>query len=94
MTKFTNDQKLETITRYQNSSESIGEIAKSIGTYCSVVSNWIKQFEYHGLSAFEKSYTTYTTQFKMDVRTLSGNSKEEQLQLNLSIISHILFMGV
>lgn len=67
MTKFTNDQKLETITRYQNGSESIEEIAKSIGTYCSVVSNWIKQFEYHGLSAFEKSYTTYTTQFKMDV---------------------------
>lgn len=67
MTKFTNDQKLETITRYQNGSESIEEIAKSIGTYCSVVFNWIKQFEYHGLSAFEKSYTTYTTQFKMDV---------------------------
>ncbi|WP_128855870.1 helix-turn-helix domain-containing protein [Bacillus sp. CDB3] len=27
----------------------------------------MKQFEYHGLSAFEKSYTSYTAQFKMDV---------------------------
>ena len=67
MTKFTNVQKLEAVTRYQNGAESIEEIAKSLGTYRSVVSNWIKQFEYHGLSAFEKSYTSYTTQFKMDV---------------------------
>ena len=67
MTKFTNHQKIEAVTRYQTGSESIQEIAKSLGTYWSVVSNWIKQFEYHGLSAFEKSYTSYTTQFKMDV---------------------------
>jgi len=53
--------------RYQNSSESIKEIAESISTYESVMHNWIKQFEYHGLSAFEKSYTSYTAQFKMDV---------------------------
>ena len=28
---------------------------------------WIKQFEYHGITAFEKSYTSYTLQFKLDV---------------------------
>ncbi|WP_155592697.1 IS3 family transposase [Lysinibacillus cavernae] len=67
MTKFTNEQKLDAVMRYQNSSESIKEIAESISTYESVVRNWIKQFEYHGLSAFEKSYTSYTAQFKMDV---------------------------
>ncbi|QTB20588.1 IS3 family transposase [Lysinibacillus sphaericus] len=67
MTKFTNEQKLDAVMRYQNSSESIKEIAESISTYESVVHNWIKQFEYHGLSAFEKSYTSYTAQFKMDV---------------------------
>ena len=28
---------------------------------------WIKQYEYHGIEAFEKRYTTYTLQFKLDV---------------------------
>jgi len=67
MAKFTNDQKLEAVIRYQNTNDSVEEIAKSIGAAQSVVRNWIKQFEYHGLSAFKKSYTSYTAQFKMDV---------------------------
>ena len=67
MAKFTNNQKIEVIKRYQNGSDSIKEIAKSMGTSWSVVANWIKQFDYHGLAAFEKSYTMYTPQFKMDV---------------------------
>jgi len=67
MTKYTNEQKLGAVIRYQNSSESINEIAKRIGTSKSVVYNWIEQFKYHGLAAFEKSYTSYTAQFKMDV---------------------------
>lgn len=67
MTKFTNDQKLEVIARYQTQTESVNEIAKSIGANHEVVRMWIKQFEYHGLLAFEKSYTSYTAQFKMDV---------------------------
>ena len=67
MTKFTNDQKIEAVTRYQNGPESMRDIAKSLGTDESVVRNWIKQFQYHGLAAFEKSYTSHTAQFKMDV---------------------------
>jgi len=67
MAKFTLSQKLDAVMKYQNGSESIREIAKSIHANKSVVMNWIKQYEYHGLSAFEKSYTSYTTQFKMDV---------------------------
>jgi len=67
MAKFTLSQKLDAVTRYQNGSESVRKIAESIHAPKSVVLNWIKQYEYHGLSAFEKSYTSYTTQFKMDV---------------------------
>jgi len=52
MTKFTNEQKLDAVMRYQNSSESIKEIAESISTYESVMHNWIKQFEYHGFICF------------------------------------------
>jgi len=67
MTKFTNTHKLEAVARYQTQSESVIEIAKSMGVNYEVVRMWIKQFEYHGISAFEKSYTSYTMQFKMDV---------------------------
>ncbi|MEK4251581.1 transposase [Paenibacillus sp. FSL W7-1287] len=56
MAKFTLSQKLDAVTRYQNGSESVREIAKSIHANKSVVLNWIKQYEYHGLLAFEKSY--------------------------------------
>ncbi|MBV6678956.1 transposase [Bacillus thuringiensis] len=28
---------------------------------------WIKQFEYHRIQAFEKGYTTYSAQYKLDV---------------------------
>ena len=67
MAKYTNHQKLEAVTRFQNSTESVYGIATSLGIPDPIVRNWIKQFEYHGLAAFEKSYTTYTSEFKMNV---------------------------
>ena len=67
MAKYTIEQKLNAVIQYQNSSVSMREIAEQIGTSKSVVHDWIKQYEYHGLSAFEKSYTSYSSQFKMDV---------------------------
>jgi len=45
----------------------MNEIAHSLCIPKSVVKNWIKQFKYRGLAAFEKTYTSYTAQFKMDV---------------------------
>jgi transposase len=67
MTKFTMEHKISAVVRYQEQLESVDEIARSIGANHEIVRMWIKQFEYHGLAAFEKSYTSYTTQFKMDV---------------------------
>ncbi|EJR04057.1 hypothetical protein II5_03764 [Bacillus cereus MSX-A1] len=32
-----------------------------------MVRMWIKQFEYHRIQAFEKGYTTYSAQYKLDV---------------------------
>jgi transposase len=88
MTKFTRDQKLGAVIRYQNTNDSVEEIAKDIGSASSIVLNWIKQFEYHGLSAFEKSYTSYTAQFKMDVlnymKENSVSSNEAAVIFNIS----------
>lgn len=67
MTKFSSDEKLQAVIRYQNGSESLKAIANSIGIHHSVFSNWIRQFEYHGEDAFKKGYTSYSAQDKLDV---------------------------
>ncbi|MFJ5621844.1 hypothetical protein ACIQD3_03735 [Peribacillus loiseleuriae] len=51
MTKFTLNQKMDDVVRYQNGIES----AKSLGANYEVVRMWVKRFEYHGISAFEKA---------------------------------------
>lgn len=67
MTKFNLEQKMDAILSYQRGKESVKFIAKSLGVNHEVVRMWIKQFEYHGMKAFEKSYTTYTQQYKLNV---------------------------
>ena len=67
MSKFNIEEKIEAIIRYQQGFEGVKTIAKSIGVDHTVLLNWIKQYEYHGESAFKKPYTSYTTEFKLDV---------------------------
>jgi transposase-like protein len=65
MTKCSTDEKLQAVIRYQNGSESLKGIAKSIGIHDSVLSNWIRLN--HGEEAFKNGYTTYSAQDKLDV---------------------------
>lgn len=67
LTKFSTDEKLQTVIRYRKGSESLKRIAKSIGVHFSVLANWIKQYEHHGEEAFKKRYTPYSVQDKLDV---------------------------
>lgn len=67
MAKFTSEEKLQTVKRYLNGNEGHKTIAKSIGVHHSVLHNWIKQYEFFGEAAFEKTYTTYTPEAKLDV---------------------------
>ncbi|MDP4099397.1 IS3 family transposase [Paenibacillus sp. P96] len=67
MAKFSPDEKLQAVMRYQNGSESMGSIAKSIGLHHTVLLNWIRQYEYHGEEVFKKRYTSYSVQDKLDV---------------------------
>ncbi len=67
MAKYTSDEKLSAVQRYLSNSESYAAIASSIGAVKSEVMNWVKQFEHNGLEAFNKSYTSYPIEFKMDV---------------------------
>lgn len=67
MTKFNAEDKLAAVQRYLIGGESYASIGASIGTYYSVVMNWVLQFQHHGEDAFIKSYTRYSTEFKLDV---------------------------
>lgn len=67
MAKFTAEEKLKAVKQYLNGKESQQAIANSIGVVKSVFQTWIKQYQFHGEKAFEKSYTSYTLQYKLDV---------------------------
>jgi transposase len=68
MSKFTGDEKLAAVQRYLAGTESYASIGVSIGTSDSIVRNWVKQYEHHGVEVlFKKSYTSYSAQFKLDV---------------------------
>lgn len=67
MTKFTSEQKMNAVIRYQSGNESIQDVAKAFGANYEVVRMWIKQAEYHGIHAFRKLYTSYSMQYKLDV---------------------------
>ncbi|MHA7749491.1 IS3 family transposase [Paenibacillus chondroitinus] len=67
MSNFSLDEKLKAIHMYQNGTEGVKSIAKTLGINHEVLRMWIKQYEYHGITVFEKSYTAYTASFKLDV---------------------------
>ncbi|PEL07405.1 IS3 family transposase [Bacillus sp. AFS017336] len=67
MTKFTSDERLIAVKRYLEGDESLKEISDSIGVDHSVFLTWIQKYQYHGEKAFQKSYTSYNLQFKLDV---------------------------
>jgi transposase-like protein len=67
MAKFTSEEKIQNVLRYIHGKESIREIAKDIGVHHSVFNAWVRLYEHQGESAFLKSYTSHSTQFKMDV---------------------------
>jgi transposase len=67
MSRYTLEVKLRTIFRYLEGQESFKSLAKELRTSHAVVMNWVKQYNYQGAEAFKKSYTSYSTQYKLDV---------------------------
>ncbi|RAP75281.1 IS3 family transposase [Paenibacillus montanisoli] len=67
MPYFSLDEKLNAIHRYQDGTEGVKSIAKSLGINHEALRMWIRQYEYHGVKAFEKTYTAYSTAYKLDV---------------------------
>ena len=67
MSKYTVKVKLQAVERYLNGNESYQTIAESIGATKSQIFNWVKIFEVQGKRGFKKSYTSYSSEFKLDV---------------------------
>ncbi len=68
MAKYTLEYKLAAVNRYLEGGESYISIERSIRTPVSVVMNWVKQYQAHGIDGLiKKSYTNYSLQFKLDV---------------------------
>lgn len=67
MKKFSPDTKIQAVTRYLNGVESLNTVAKLYRIHQSIFINWVRQYEYHGEKAFNKGYTSYSTQDKLDV---------------------------
>jgi transposase len=67
MVKFNADDKLLAVQRYLDGIGTYASIGAAIGTSENIVRTWVMQYEHHGEEAFNKSYTSYSAQFKLDV---------------------------
>ena len=94
MVKFTADEKIHIVLRYLNGNESYREISKAIGIRDTVILNWVNQYKQNGVEAFQKRYTNYTQQFKLDILNFmieNGTSLFETAAIfNLPALSTII----
>jgi transposase len=67
MSRFKPSEKVEMVRDFLNSNSSIKNIAKQHKVDATILGAWIRLYEQHGCDAFARTYTTYSTQFKMDV---------------------------
>jgi transposase len=67
MAKFSAEDKLAAVQRYLQGNDSYRRIGASIGAHSSLIKTWVKQYEINGVEAFQKSYTSFSTEFKLDV---------------------------
>lgn len=67
MAKFSSKEKIRAIRRYLEGTEGGKTIAKSIDVHPNMLYQWIKQYESLDENAFEKRYTSYSAQYKLDV---------------------------
>ncbi|MFJ5761963.1 helix-turn-helix domain-containing protein [Neobacillus sp. NPDC093182] len=67
MAKFSTEDKFAAVQCYLQGNDSYRTIGASIGAHSSLVKTWVKQYEKNGVEAFQKSYTSLSTEFKLNV---------------------------
>ncbi len=68
MVRFTIEQKLDAINRYENGGESLNSIATSLKiSNTETIDFWIKKYQLYGLDAFKKGYTSFALEDKLNI---------------------------
>ena len=88
MAKFTTEEKIRIVLRYLDGQESMLQVAKEEGVNQPEFRTWIGLYKQHGLKALMKSYTSYSSEFKMEVINLmietGMSSVEAAVHFNIS----------
>lgn len=67
MSKFTAEERVQTVLRYLKGNESYNDIQKDLNIAISIISAWVQLYEEQGVEAFFKPYTNYPVHFKLEV---------------------------
>jgi transposase len=67
MAKLTAQEKIQAVKKYLEGVEGQKTVAESVGVTRAILQTWIRQYQHHGEAAFEKSYTTYSADYKIMV---------------------------
>jgi transposase len=67
MAKLTAQEKINAVKRYLEGIEGQKTVAESVGVTKAIFQTWIRQYQHHGETAFEKSYTAYSADYKLMV---------------------------
>ncbi|QHT47953.1 IS3 family transposase [Bacillus sp. SB49] len=67
MNKWSKEEKLSIVLRYQNENISIRGLSEELDIDNSSLRYWVKLFQYHGNQAFHFPYTNYPPAFKLKV---------------------------
>jgi transposase-like protein len=90
--KFTKEQKIELVKRYDNGEGSFESLAKDFNVGCSTLKSWVHKYHTYGESAFDfkKKNSSYTKEFKEEVvqAYLNGEGSYQDLALKYNIASH------
>ncbi|SFX27638.1 Transposase and inactivated derivatives [Thermoactinomyces sp. DSM 45891] len=67
MAKYSVETKLEAVRAYLDGVESYRDIAEKYQVSITPLQEWVAKYQEHGINAFQKGYTNYSAEFKMDV---------------------------
>ncbi|BDG48676.1 MULTISPECIES: helix-turn-helix domain-containing protein [Parageobacillus] len=76
MTKYSLETKLAAVRAYLEGGDSFQVTAQKHNVSVSMLKKWVMKYREHGSEAFQKMYTNYSMEFKMDVINYMNLSRQ------------------
>lgn len=93
MAKYSLETKLAAVHAYVDGTESFKVTAEQYNVDITMLKEWVASFRNHGVKAFQKTYTNYPVEFKMDVLNYmneTGASMREAISVfNISCVKTV-----